>query len=189
MSTTTIIQGRFTGGGLFEPKADKIDPGKGAKYSACIVLDPGEDKKIDAIVEAAIEKMWGNKKPPGLQVWGARVGDDPEFSASYERKFINPKVTADKPPQTLVKRQGAYFPTTKAGGIIYPGCYVAVSVEAYPYAGDKAKNVKPGVSLSFQAVLFLTDGDHLDNPFDAEKAFSSVQVPESNNDDFMDIAS
>lgn len=179
----TTITGRYIGGGLFEPKADQNNPEK-KRYNACIILDDKEHKKIDKVINVAIEEKWGKKKPAGLQIWGAREGDDEEYEASYGNKFINPKST--KAPEALTFKDGVYVKTDSDEGVIYPGCYVGVSVQAYAYDGDKKKNIKPGVSLNLRAVLFREDGEHLDDHVNAENEFAGVNVVESDNDNTDD---
>ena len=84
------VTGRFVGGGLFEPRSK--EEGKDARYSACVVLDDGENEKIDKLIMFVKKDKWGTKVPPGLQTWGVREGDDPEFEASFEIpfRFVNP---------------------------------------------------------------------------------------------------
>lgn len=175
--TKATVKGRFVGGGLFEARGEDS-----LKYSACTVLDEGEEAKIEEIVENAIKNKWGNKKPKGLVIWGAREGDDEEFEASFEKMFINPK--SGTKPQTLVKVDGVYQKTDKEEGIIYPGCYVAVSVNAYAYDGDKEKNIKPGVTLNLRAVMFMKDGERLGDSVDAEEEFEGFDS-EIDDDDFL----
>lgn len=173
------VKGRFVGGGLFEPKEQENGS---EKYSACTVLDKGEDEKIEDLIEKAIADKWGKKKPPGLTIWGVREGDDPEFEASYERQFINPKST--RAPKTLVKADGEVRQVTKDEGVIYPGCYVAVSVSVYAYDGDKKKNIKPGVTLNVRAVMFLRDGERLGDSVDVDEEFDGF---DSDFDDDMGL--
>lgn len=183
--TKATVTGRFIGGGLFQPRANENSPDR-PRYSACIVLDKGEDEKVDEVIERAMSDRWGNKLPAGLQDWGVREGDDPEYETSYGQKFINPKST--KPPKTLVKEGTVYVETTLDDGVIYPGCYVGASIEAYAYDGDKKKGIKPGVTLNLRAVLFRKDGERLDDYMDAESEFGGVKVEASNDndeDDFM----
>lgn len=182
-ATKATVTGRFIGGGLFQPRANENDPER-TRYSACVVLDEGQDKKIEKIVQQAISDRWGGKKPAGLQNWGVREGDDPEYEASFEQKFINPKST--RQPQTLVRQGDIYVATTMEDGVIYPGCYIGVSVEAYGYESDKKKGIKPGVSLNLRAVLFRADGERLDDYLDAASEFSDVEVESSEDDeDFL----
>ena len=132
----TVVRGRFIGGGIYEPR-EKM--GK-TEYSACVVLEPGEEKKIEAIRDLAVHEEWPGKKPV-FQDWTIRVGDDKEFEHSFEQKFINPKAKEDKPPKTWVRNSDGAM---EHYADIYPGCYVNVSVKAYAYEGDKKKGIKPG---------------------------------------------
>ena len=167
------VVGRFVGGALFAPKANRDDPER-SRYSACIVLDRDEAQEIRRIVAAAVQDWWGNKKPAGLQDWGLRQGDDPDYAASYGKDFINPK--ALNAPPVLVCRGGIYQTTTQEEDLVYPGCYVAASVSAYAYEGDRARNIKPGVTLQLRSVLFVRDGERLDDAVNPEVEFAGVAV-------------
>ena len=180
-NTVTTVIGRFVGGGLFEPRSQ--EEGKDPRYSACVVLEDGEGAKINKIIETAKKEKWGNKKPAGLQTWGVREGDDPEYEASYEHDFINPK--SSRKPQTLVKRDNVFVEVTVDDDLLYPGCYVAVSVEAYGYDGDKSKSIKPGLSLNLRAVMFRKHGERLGDYVDAENEFEGYDSDCEDDDDFL----
>jgi len=174
-----VLKGRFIGGPLFH--ARKVDDLKPAQYGCTVVLDEGEDVKLAATVVKAIEEKWSGKKPPGLQDWAQRVGDDPEFP-SYEKHYINPKapsVSKDGEPLprpgTFIKRGGVVQPIDQASGIIYPGCYVAVEVDVYCYDGNAEKRIKPGISTTLNKMLFLKDGDRLSSQTTAEDAFADFE--------------
>lgn len=62
-----------------------------------------------------------------------------------------------------------------------------VSVEAYGYDGDKAKNIKPGVTLNLRAILFRKDGERLSDYIDAESEFEGFDS--ELNDDDLDFIS
>jgi len=98
----TNVIGRFVGGSLFGPKDDN---GR-LKYSACIVLEPGEEKKIEAIRDAAKQTQWGPKQPSKVTDWTLREGDDPEFETSFGNNYINPKASEKSQPKTVIKRAG-----------------------------------------------------------------------------------
>ncbi|MBL4898686.1 MAG: DUF2815 family protein [Colwellia sp.] len=173
------VKGRFVGGGLFEARDDN---GR-MKHSACIVLGDGEDRKIKTIIDNAIAEKWGNKKPAGLQDWGVREGDDPEFEASFGQLFINPKANEKSPPQTVIKRNGVVEAVTEEEKLIYPGCYVAVSVSAYCMEADPAKKMKACVCLNLRAVMFTRNGDPLGDSVNAENEFADFNSEEFEDDD------
>lgn len=152
--TTATVTGRFLGGALYSPKEEK--------FNCCLALDPGESAKIKGIIETAKNEKWGDKPPKGMQIWGVRIGDDPDFEHSYGNEFINPKCNTKAPPLTLAKRPGESIANHFDG--IYAGCHVAVSVRAFAY--DGGKDVRPGVSLALRAVLFTRDGDPIGDRFD-----------------------
>lgn len=180
--TRVTVQGRYTGGALWTAKANQADPDR-ERFSACVVLNKGEDKKVVAAAEAAMTEKWGSKLPAGLQDWTVREGDDPEYTSSYEKQFINPKST--RPIQVVRKVDGAFEAVTKEDDVVYPGCYVAASIDVYCYDGDKARGVKPGVTISLRSVMFVKDGERLDDQVNAESEFSDVEVDEGEDDDFL----
>jgi hypothetical protein len=148
-----VIKGRFIGGPLFHPR--KTEEHKAAQYGATIVLDDGEETKLAAAVTQAIADKWDGKKPPGLQDWAQRVGNDPDYP-SFEKNYINPKASSvgkdgqDIPrPGTFIKRGGVVQPIDQASGIIYPGCYVAVEIDVYAYDGN-------GVTYISQSLRTIT---------------------------------
>lgn len=156
--TQVTVKGRFIGGGLFEPKVGRD------YWNASIVLEEGEADKVRAAAKAALEAEFGNKVPKNLEDWTVRVGDDEDF-ASYDREFVNAK-SKKNPPQVVVKRNGVLHEVSAEDDIVYPGCYVAASLNVYAYQGSKENNIKPGVTCSLRAVMFWKDGEKLSNRFD-----------------------
>lgn len=178
------VTGRFIGGGLFKPKESEDDGGKvKLRFSSCIVLNKGQEKAINRIVEQAQQDKWGDKKPKGMKNFGAQLGDDPEY-ASYNSYFINPKAV-DK-PKAFIKRDGLCIAVSKEDDILYPGCYVAVSVRAYAYDGDPKKHIKPGVALSLRAVMFHKHGERLSDEVNPESEFADIESHETVDNDHED---
>ena len=177
--TKITVTGRFVGGGLFEPRADANNADK-LRYNACVVLDDGEAAKIEKAVEAAIREKWGNKRPAGLQNWGLREGDDPEYEFSYQNKFINPKSTSK--PKVLRREDGMLVEVSVDEHLVYAGCYGAVSVIAYAYDGDRKKGIKPGITLGLRAFMFTKHGEPLGDRLDAESEFSGIETSYDNDD-------
>jgi len=174
-----VVKGRFIGGPLFHPR--KTEDHKAPQYGCTIVLDEGEEAKVAAAVTQAIADKWAGKRPPGMQNWAERVGDDPEYP-SFEKHYINPKASSvgkdgqELPrPGTFIKRGGVVTAIDQASGIIYPGCYVACELDVYAYDGNREKSIKPGISTSLNKVLFLKDGDRLSSQTRAEDAFEQFE--------------
>jgi len=176
--TQVTVLGRFIGGGLFE--ARQGDEDAVPKFSACVVLEDGEEKKIEKIRDIAVKEKLGSK--PGKYVdWTVREGDDPEYDASYEKFFINPK--AQRAIKTMIKRNGVAEPVSKEDDIIYPGCYVAISVSAYAYSANPKKRIKAGVTLNARGVMFWKDGERLDDYMNAEEEFGDFESEVKEDDD------
>jgi hypothetical protein len=166
----TVAIGTYIGGALFEPKRDENT--EKARYSAAIVLDPGEDLKIKKAVEHVISQKYPNKKPK-LVDWTVREGDDEEYEHSFGKKFINAKSV--KPPMTIIKRNGVVEKILQDDDLLYPGCKVVVSLSPFCYEGDSAKGIKPGVSLNLRSVMFLKHGERLTDVVDPESEFEGYE--------------
>ncbi len=188
MSNITVT-GRFTGGALFSPKQTG-ENGK-QQYTLNLVLDDGEETKIEEAVKAAIAEKWGGKTPSNMNNWAVRKGDDPEFASSYGKFFINAKANTVsskgvpmKRPGTFIRRGGKIEPIEAEEEIIYPGCYVAAEISVYAFDGDKAKNIKPGVTISFSKVLYRKNGERLSSQTSADDAFAGFDDSELADEEF-----
>lgn len=176
-----VIKARFIGGALWKPK--KTEEDKVAKFSASLVLEPGEEKKLEAAVKEAVDAKWNGKPPSGTQNWVIRKGEDEEFERSFGKFYVNPKANSinkngdemGHPPCYIRKADGALYPVEASDDIIYPGCYVAAELSVYCYDGDRAKNIKPGISCSLNKVLFLRDGERLSSQTSADSAFAGFE--------------
>lgn len=164
------VTGRFTGGAFWTPK---VDPKGVLKHSACIVLDDGQAEKINAVIANVQDEKWA-KKPPGLVIYGPREGDDEEY-ASYGKFFINPKSSTKVPPTAWVKESGRTRQVTEGEGLIYPGCYVAVALDAYALDARPQTPTSPKVSacisLGLGKILFRRHGERLSGGVGADSAF------------------
>lgn len=182
-----VVKGRFIGGAIWAPK--KTNESGKEQYTCNLVLDDGEEKKLEDAVKAAIMEKWDGKAPPGMQNWVLRKGEDPEYEASFGRYFVNAKANTInsngvplKAPAKFVRRGGNLVQVTMDDDVIYPGCYVAVELSVYAYDGDKTKNIKPGVSTSFNKMLFIRDGERLTRQTSPEEAFEGYDSEELDAD-------
>jgi len=162
---TTVI-GRYVGGSLFEVNDD-------GKFTACVVLEPGQDTKVEAIRDAAKAEKWGNKQPSKVTDWTVREGDDPEYETSFGSFYINPKASAKSQPKTVIKRDGVL--ESVDDGVIYPGCYVAVSLNAYCMDANPEKKMKACVCLGLGNVMFLKDGERLGGSSNPDDDFADFE--------------
>ena len=148
-----------------------------------MVLDEGEDKKIQAAIDAAVLEKFEGKPPGKVQDWGVREGDDVEFDASYGKLYINPHATEDSRPATKIKRKGKLEDVREEDAIIYAGCHVAIFVEAYAYLGSKKESIKPGATLGLIAVMFIKDGEPLGKiTASPEEGFEGFDTEEPEDD-------
>lgn len=182
----TTVLARYVGGNIFTPKVSDEEDSKGEKYySACLILEKDEDKKIKKIYNEVVSQKYGDKAPK-LDDWTIREGDDEDYEFSYGSFFINPK--GKKQPTLLVKRNNVLHNVLEADDIIYPGCYVAASVNTFVYDKNPARNVKrPGVSLGLRALMFIRHGERLSDVVDAEAEFEGYEseVEEVVDDDYI----
>lgn len=178
----TTVKGRLMGGAIFKPKDQ--DDGKEPRYGCNLVFEDSEQcEKIRKVCDAAIKDKWPNKKPK-VENWGVRVGDDPEYEYSYGKEFINPK-SKDK-PQLLVKRDGVFREVSEDDDLIYPGCYVAVSVGAFAYDADKDRKSPAGVTLFVRAIMFLKHGEKLRDHVNAQEEFADLDSDLSDESEYDD---
>lgn len=189
--TRATVTGRFVGGGLFEPRLDPKNKDKAPKFSACVVLDEGQAAIIEGIRDVALEEKFGNKIPKGLQDWTVREGDDEDFEASFGKMFINPKMSNNKnkePKRVYRDESGSHVSVEQSDDIIYPGCKVAISVNAYAYSGDQGAGIKPGVTLGLRAVMYTGEGERLDDNVNVDNEFDGVEaapIEVEDDDDFL----
>lgn len=189
--TRATVTGRFVGGGLFEPRLDPQNKDKAPKFSACVVLDEGQAAIIEGIRDVALEEKFGNKVPKGLQDWTVREGDDEDFEATFGKMFINPKMSNNKnkePKRVHRDESGAHVSVKQSDDIIYPGCKVAISVNAYAYSGDQGAGIKPGVTLGLRAVMYTGKGERLDDNVNVDNEFDGVEaapIEVEDDDDFL----
>lgn len=174
MSETRVtVTGRYIGGGIFEPREDA---GGKERFNAIVVLDKGQEKKVQEAIKAAQAAKWGDKKVPGLQVWGIREGDDPDYENTYGHNFINPKST--RKPATIRKIDNTAHNVEKDDDVIYPGCYVAVSLDAYGMDADKEKKVPATIALSLRGVMFRKNGERIGDVFNPDAEFGDFEDSE-----------
>lgn len=154
---TFLLEGRLSFPNLFKPRA--YDASQEAKYSAEIIFTKDKAPIVKKAIMAAIEKKWGSDKtkwPKGLKN-PLKNGDDKSDMAGYAgHDFI--KVSTKMRPVVLSPKAAA---VTEEDNIVYPGCYVKVRVNAYPYF-----KIGNGVSLSFDVVQKIRDGE----PFTGRRA-------------------
>lgn len=188
-ATVAAVRGRYIGGGVFKPR-DMGDDKRA--YSSLIVLDDGEDEKIQQAITAAVKEKWPEGRKGKLEIHGAKEGDDEEFEHSFGKLFINPKkqVKADRkptPPEVFIRRNGKLVCVDEGDDIVYPGCYVVCSVKAYAYPEDKDRKVKAGASLQLRAIMFSKDGDRLGDRVDGESEFEGFDSEEKEIEDDFDF--
>lgn len=156
-SQKVTVTGRLINNAIFTPKVDETY-GK-ENYSALLVLDEGQEAKIKAAYTKAVNETFDGKPPANLQDWTVREGDDEEYELTFGKKFINAKHT--RKPRTVARMNGDLVDISADEGLLYAGCYVAVSIDVYAYKKNSEKKIPAGVSLGLRAVMFKAHGEPL----------------------------
>lgn len=164
--------------------------GNAEKYSASLLVDKDDTETVSAI-ESAVKaatldgtaRLWGGKKPANLKL-PLRDGDAerPDDSAYTNMYFFN--ASSKSAPQVVGKYLDANTgkPVQLTEEDVYPGCYVNVTVNFYPFnvSGNK------GVAAGLGNVQKEGDGEHLDGFSSAEKDFDFDEAPQASlDDDFL----
>lgn len=146
---------------LFEPR---IDPDSGRKsYGAAFIIPPDHPQieEIHNAMDAAGKAKWADKWPAQKKVLekqdrlALHDGDIKAKYAGYEGNlYINANSSEDSPP-TVVDRARNLI--GRNSGVIYPGCYVNVSLEFWaqkdhPKGGSR-------VNAQLRGVQFFKDGE------------------------------
>lgn len=159
---------------LFEPQGFE---GQEPKYSASLII-PKDDVQSLKVIKQAIENakkegtargVWrGTKIPENLKIplrdGDAERPDDPAYKNSY---FINAnsKYAPIVVGKTIDKSTGKAVRLTEEE--VYPGCYVNVTINFFPYnaAGNK------GIAAGLGNVQKEADGEPLGGKSPAEAEF------------------
>ncbi len=147
---------------LYEPKAQTGDDGKPGKlkYGAGFILDPKASyiAEIEAAIAYVAKQKWGEKADQVLTKLkedkrigfkrGPRTNKDGEAYDGYEGMF-SLNATNEVKPTLLVGREPA------GPGVIFGGCYVNGSIEAWAQDNTFGRRV----NFSLRGVQFAKEGD------------------------------
>lgn len=164
--------------------------GNAEKYSASILVDKDDTKTI-GLIESAVNaatldgtsRLWGGKKPAKLKL-PLRDGDEerPDDEAYQNMYFFN--ATSKSAPQVVGKYldQQTGKPEKLTEDDVYPGCFVNVTVNFYPFSVSGNKGVAAGLGN----VQKEADGEHLDGFSSAANDFDFDEAPQASlDDDFL----
>lgn len=175
----TVGPGRLSYPRLFEP--EPVDPeGKGAPKYSLMILIPKEDtksiKKIKRAQQAALDLgasdgTFGGKAP---KAWSSTLHDCDEEDdlEAYPERANHYRIAVTAPennPPNVVDR--SVSPITDRSEI-YPGCWVNVSMQAFPFSVSGNK----GISFGLRNVQKVDDGE----------PFGAVSRPEDDFDPYDD---
>lgn len=174
-------QGRLSYPNLFTPRQAN-DQGK-PKYGATLLVpktDTATVQRIQDAIQAAVQDgierriFKGPIDPSATKYPPLRDGDsltdsgEPRGDEFAGHWFISAKAPGDKPRPAVVD---ANVQPIMSEAEIYPGCYVNMFVEFYPY--DQSGN--KGIAASLRGVQFVRDGERLGGEqLEAEDMFSAV---------------
>ncbi|RZO83011.1 MAG: DUF2815 family protein [Oceanococcus sp.] len=157
---------------------------RGERYNCLVILNEGEEDRIEALVKEAIQEKWGGKKPAGLQDWTARYGDE-EDRDSFEKWYIHPQSKHKPKAVRMARVEGEPKPkahaidSSEADDYFYPGAQVAVSVDVFCFDEDKKKKMKAGVTLGLNALCFVKHGERLSGGgVDPDEEFDGIESEE-----------
>lgn len=186
-------QGRLSYPDLFTPRkaSDDAKP----KYGATLLIpksDTATIQRVQAAIDAAVQDgvdrriFKGPIDPSATKYPPLRDGDKPNDSGEArgdeftEHWFISAKAPGDKPRPAVVD---ANVQPIMSEAEIYPGCYVNMFIEFYPYETRGNK----GIAASLRGVQFVRDGERLGGEqLEAEDMFSAVgDGTAASNDDWL----
>lgn len=182
-SVTLTVSGRLT-----TSAAKLYNQNENGKYQAIVVIE--DDKYIKMLEEARdmVAKATFGDKPVKYNDFVVREGDDPEYEVSFEKHYINAKAnphrTTGRGPAILKRIDGAIVPVDAEEDLIYAGCYVAVNINVYPIQENKALDIKKGVTIGLNKVLFVRDGERLSGGESDEESFDGFDSEFSDVEEF-----
>lgn len=178
---TKVVTGevRLSYAHLFEPFSNNED--QPAKYSTVLLIPKSDKRTLKALreaQEAALEKgkdgVFKGKIP---KAWNntLRDGDeeaDLEQNPEYEGHMFM-SVSSKTKPGIVDRDVQPILDSTE----IYSGCYVRVSINAFPYSVQGNK----GVSFGLNHVQKLRDGEYLGGRSRAEDDFDALDDDEGSD--------
>lgn len=182
MGIKVTVRGRLLNNATFKARENEQNGKK--EFSALVVLEDGEHKKLEKARDKAVSEKWGDKPPVKRMDYVVREGDDPDFENTFEHMFINAKTL--RPPKALRKlRDGTFERLTgeESTPMIYAGCYVYVSVDVYCYDANKTKKSPPGITCGLGGLLHWKHGENLGGDLNVDEAFGGDDIVVEDDDD------
>lgn len=187
------VRGRLSFPDLFKARKanDQADP----KFGATLLIPKSDTATIAAVqkaIDAAVAKGVKDGKfkntidPSKTKYPPLRDGDsltdsgEPRGAEYADHWFISAKSPESRPPMVVDKQRQPIFNEDD----IYPGCYVYMALEFYPYENTGNKGIAPALI----GVMFDADGERFgDAPLEAEDVFGTVAggTAASSDDDWL----
>lgn len=163
---------------VFVPQDAMSEEGK-AKFGVMAVFTPGEfspeDKTrwqamIGIANDAAMKKFKKALKelPPNFKKPFHRGDEKAEYGFTDQMIFTN--ITSHIKPGIVASDGKTKITDDQA---FYPGCYARASVNAFAFDKKGGK----GVAFGLNNLMFVKDGERLDNRVEAEKEFEDFADP------------
>lgn len=159
-----ILGGRATYAYLIDPQLDDQDnPESNKSYKTGILFHKNCAAEvlstlrtaISDAVKLGIEKKWGGKKPPVLQLplndGDLKYAEDAEKYAAYKGMYYITAKKLERLGRPILKARGVAI---AEAGIIESGDWCAFDFNFYPYA-NRAK----GIAAALNAVTLITEGE------------------------------
>lgn len=187
------VRGRLSFPDLF--KAHKANDQAAPKFGATLLIPKSDTATIAAVqkaIDAAVAKGVKDGKfkntidPSKTKYPPLRDGDsltdsgEPRGPEYADHWFISAKSPESRPPMVVDKQRQPVFNEDD----IYPGCYVYLALEFYPYENTGNKGIAPALI----GVMFDADGERFgDAPLEAEDVFGMVAGSDtaSSDDDWL----
>lgn len=176
--TSIVIFCRLSFANIWE--ARQVNNQGEPRFTVSCLIDPAtkEGKRdmqlIEAGIEAAMEE--GAKKLDGakkLKMPLFEGEDDQPGDMNYKGMMVI-HAGNKKKPEIVDRNSKPIMDQSK----VYSGCYCYVAINFFAY-----DNTSKGVSASLQHIMFVKDGDRLDNRKNAEDTFKGVSFTDEEPDD------
>lgn len=163
------------GKGIFEKTAFAGDAKGKADFNAKFIMPTNHPQlaQITAIEEAVAKEKWGQRAEAELKLirakdMGLLHDGNTQRSDGFEgNNYVSAR--NDTRPTTY---NGRREPVTAADGVLYSGCYVNVSLDAWAQDNQFGKRI----NFTLLGVQFVRDGDSF-----------AAGAPPANADDFPDL--
>jgi hypothetical protein len=153
-------------------KARQVNDDGKPKFSATLLFDKEaqsskEFKRLEQMVEAAIEAKWGKDRPRKLKTPFLTTEDFDKVPDGYEDDMIIVRTSSTIQPGVVDRHAQPILDE----GDIYAGCYIRAAVHAYAWSHKTGGN---GVSIGLDHIQFVRDGEAFTKRTKASDVFDAL---------------